>query len=328
MKRRTLMSAGVAAAATAGGLAHARASQPAQGTQGASDGRRMPGSEQARATTQTQARPDAGRGASASAPRSLGVALGSGSAHGLAHIGVMRALAQAGLRPDVIAGTSAGAIAGVLFAAGLAPAAIEAVARGLDWRSSGRLTWPAKGLMSNAPLQRRIDQAVGHRRIEELPTRFGAVASNAMDGSRVLLRSGAVGPAIGASSSVPVIFEPVRVDGLTLIDGSLTEPVPVDSARAMGADFVIAVDIAYRPHDERPAGMSDMAFQAMHILINALIAEQVRRADFALRIELHRLMHGDWSARTMIDEGERMMLAAVPELRARLQEAGVAAPRR
>jgi NTE family protein len=316
MRRRTLISAGIAAAAT--GVALARQAQ---------------GAQMARATGQGEGSPqgpqpsDAGQRVAANTRRRIGIALGSGSAHGLAHIGMLRALERIGLRPDVIAGTSAGAIAGVLFAAGLEPAEIEAVVQGMGWRSSGRLTWPVSGLMSNAPLQRRIDQAVGYRRIEALPFRFGAVASNVMDGSRVLLRSGAVGPAVGASSSVPVIFEPVRVDGVDLVDGSLTEPVPVDSARAMGADFVIAVDIAYRPHDEPPVGMADMAFQAMHILINALIAEQVRRADFTLRIELHHLMHGDWAAQTMIDEGERAMRAAWPALRERLQSARFEVPR-
>lgn len=312
------MSAGVAAAAAAASVALARQAQGAQAARATGQGEAPPPGPQ---------RSDGGQGVAPNPRRRIGIALGSGSAHGLAHIGVLRTLDSAGLHPDVIAGTSAGAIAGALFAAGLEPAEIEAVVQGLGWRNSGRLTWPVSGLMSNAPLQRRIDQAVGYRRIEALPLRFGAVASNVMDGSRVLLRSGAVGPAVGASSSVPVIFAPVRVDGVDLFDGSLTEPVPVDSARAMGADFVIAVDIAYRPHDERPVGMADMAFQAMHILINALIAEQVRRADFTVRIELHHLMHGDWTVQTMIDEGERAMREAWPALRERLQGARFELPR-
>jgi len=248
--------------------------------------------------------------------------------HGLAHLGVLRVLRGENLRPAVVAGTSAGAIVGALLAAGLSQDAMEKAALELDWKGIGSVVWPSRGLMSNAPLQRRIDEALGQRPIEALPTPFGAVASKVVDGSSVLLRAGPAGLAVGASCSIPVLFEPVRIDGLDLFDGSLTEPVPVDAARSMGAGFVIAVDVAYRPHDVRPRGVGDMAFQMMHILINSLIAEQVRRADFVVRVELHHLMLGAWTAQTLVDEGERAMRAAWPELEPRLRQAGFAPPRR
>ena len=319
MRRRSLMSAGIAAAAAAIGRARAAQSAP------------PPQSRLAQASQLPQRRP-AGAAAADSGPGgrspTLGVALGSGSVHGLAHLGVLRVLLSQGLRPGVIAGTSAGAIIGALWAAGMAQDAIEATALDLDWQGIGSLTWPTRGLMTNAPLQRRIEQAVGERRLEALPTTFGAVATNVVDGSRVLLRTGRVGLAVGASSCIPVLFEPVRIDGLDLFDGSLTEPVPVDSAHEMGADFVVAVDVAYRPADARPKGVADMAFQMMHIMINALIDEQIGRAEFIVRIELHHLMRRGWTAQTLIDEGERAMRAAWPELSERLRQAGFRQPRR
>jgi NTE family protein len=314
------MSAGIAAAAAAIGSARAAQSAP-------------PG-DQTRLSQASQPpqRRTAGAAAADSGPRggspTLGVALGSGSVHGLAHLGVLRVLRSEGLRPGVIAGTSAGAIIGALWAAGMEQDAIESTALDLDWQGIGSLTWPTRGLMTNAPLQRRIEQAVGERRLEALPVPFGAVATDVLDGSRVLLRKGRVGLAVGASSSIPVLFEPVRVDGLDLFDGSLTEPVPVDSAREMGADFVVAVDVAYRPNDARPKGVTDMAFQMMHIMINALINEQIGRAEFIVRIELHHLMHRGWTPQTLIDEGARAMRAAWPALSERLRQAGFRQPRR
>ncbi len=315
IKRRALIQASVAAAAAS--LARV-AQASARGGEAKPVQAHAAGSRSARGqpagARSAQSRADDATQRVASPPRRIGLALGSGSIHGLAHVGVLRELERRGLRPAVVAGTSAGALVGVLHAAGLDLDAIESIARSLDWQRSGRLVWPSRGLMRNGPLQRRIDAAVGARRLEALPTPFGAVATDIVTGERVLLRTGACGLAVGASSSIPVLFAPVRVGRRDLVDGSLTEPVPADAAREMGADFVIAVDVAYRPGDAAPRGITDMAFQMMHVMVNALIAEQIRRADFALRLDLHRLMLGSWNADTLIEEGERVMREAWPEL--------------
>lgn len=251
-------------------------------------------------------------------PLRWGLALGSGSMHGLAHVGVLRALSRRGVPPHAIAGTSAGAIVGALAAAGLPLERIEALARELDWNSAGRLTLPWMGLMDNAPLQAFVDRALGGRRIEQLPTPFAAVAADIGDGSTVVLRAGPAGRAVGASSGVPVLFRPVRIAGRDLVDGSLVSPVPVDAARALGADIVVAVDVAYRPHDETPRGIGDIAFQMMHVMVNRLIEEQIGRADVVVRMELHHLMRKGLDPDALIDAGEQAMLAAWPRLRDRI----------
>jgi NTE family protein len=247
-----------------------------------------------------------------------GLALGSGSTHGLAHVGVLRALSRRGVRPHAIAGTSAGAVVGALAAAGLAVERIEALARELDWSNAGRLTLPWKGLMNNAPLQAFVDRAVEGRRIEQLATPFAAVAADILDGSTVVMRSGPTGRAVGASSGVPVLFQPVRVEGRDLVDGSLVAPVPVDAARALGAAVVVAVDVAYRPRDEAPRGIGDIAFQMMHVMVNRLIEEQIGRADVVVRMDLHHLMRDSLDPDALIDAGEQAMLAAWPRLRQRI----------
>jgi NTE family protein len=165
------------------------------------------------------------------------------------------------------------------------------------------------------PLREAIDAAVGARPIESLPVRFAAVASDAASGETVLLDRGAAGAAVAASSAVPVWFEPVPIDGRDLLDGSLTAPVPVDAARALGADVVVAVDVAYRPHEAPALWLADLGFQAIHILTNALAREQTRRADFTLRLDLHRLMSQRMDPRALIDAGERALIEIAPAVR-------------
>jgi NTE family protein len=251
----------------------------------------------------------------ASRGRRLGFALGSGAMHGWAHVGIVRGCARAGFAPHAVAGSSVGAAVGALWAGGLDATRIATIARGLDWSAAGQWTWSARGLRRNDPLREAIDAALDGRPIEALPTRFAAVASDAASGDSVVLDRGPTGTAVAASSAVPVFFEPVRVGGRDLLDGSLTAPVPVDAARALGADVVVAVDIAFRPHEQQAQGLADLAFQAMHILGNALAREQTRRADLTIRLDLHHLMTPRLEPAALVDAGERALLDAAPRLR-------------
>lgn len=235
-------------------------------------------------------------------PPRVGLALGSGALHGVAHIGVLRALERHGLEVDVVAGTSAGAVAGALFAAGIDAASIEAIARRIDWHPpSFSLLSPWRTFQSNDALQALIDRALGQRPIESLPRRFGVVATDFVNGARVLIDRGPSGPAVGASSAIPVAYRPVRIGGRDLVDGALVEPVPAHAARELGADFVIAVDVAYRPDEEAADGLFGAAFQTLHIMTNALIEQQESAADHVLRMNLHHLMMGrsDWFDRLL-----------------------------
>lgn len=254
-------------------------------------------------------------------PRRLAVALGSGSIHGLAHIGVVRAFEELAIVPDLIVGCSAGAVVGALWAAGVDSKRMEVMAQHTDFTTLGSVIFPWRAFMHNRGIEKLIDEAVGGRSVEQLPIRFAAVATSLDDGRRVTLDRGPTGLAVAASSAIPVLYEPVRVDGRELVDGSLSAPVPVDAARALGADVVLAVDVAYRP-DEAPARhIVDMAFQTLHILINALGAEQLVHADLALRLSLHELMrHDEALPRAMIDAGRQAMLSKETALRALLRE--------
>jgi NTE family protein len=181
---------------------------------------------------------------SASSTLRIGLALGSGSARGWAHIGVIRALADAGIKPDIVCGTSIGALVGAAYVGGeldrledwVRSLRLQTVVSFLDFSLNG-------GLIKGDKL---IDFFRSHfvdRDIRELERPFGAVATNLQRGREVWLREGSVSEAVRASIALPGLFTPVQHDGGWLVDGGLVNPVPVSLCRAMGADVVIAVDL-------------------------------------------------------------------------------------
>jgi NTE family protein len=176
----------------------------------------------------------------------LGLALGSGSARGWAHIGILRALAERGFVPDVIAGASVGALVGAACAVGRLDA-LERWVCALAQRDVWRLvdtTFRGGGVMTGTRLMEAIAAQVGDVPIESLPIRFGAVATDLYTGEEVWLREGPFMTAVRASSGVPGLFAPTWHAGRWLIDGGVVNPVPVSMCRALGADVVVAVDLS------------------------------------------------------------------------------------
>ncbi|MGU3539745.1 patatin-like phospholipase family protein [Methylobacterium sp. A54F] len=179
----------------------------------------------------------------------IGLALGGGSARGWSHIGVVAALEEAGIHPEVVAGCSIGAVVGGCYAAGKLPLlrdfALSLTKRRvmglLDLRLSG------SGLIGGDRLRRRLLRDLGERRIEGLPVRFASVATELGTGHEVWLTRGGLVEALRASYALPGIFPPVRLGDRLLMDGTLVNPVPVTLARAMGADLVICVNLNCDP---------------------------------------------------------------------------------
>ena len=176
---------------------------------------------------------------------SFALALGGGAARGWAHIGILKALSKAGLRPDIVAGTSIGAIVGGHYAANrmdelelfVRPLTRRGVFSYLDLSVSG------SGLIAGQRLFNRFDDHLKDLLIEELPTRFVAIATELASGHEVWLRRGRLTDAVRASSAIPGIVRPVRWNGRWLIDGCLVNPIPVSVCRALGAGMVIAVNL-------------------------------------------------------------------------------------
>ncbi|MBL8341744.1 MAG: hypothetical protein JNL30_09780 [Rubrivivax sp.] len=255
------------------------------------------------------------RAAGANASTSFGFALGSGALHGWAHVGIVRGCARIGLKPRAIAGSSVGAVVGALWAAGLAAEEIAGVARRLEWPSTAAgLTALLGARRRNHELREAVDRAAGGRQIQQLPVRFAAVASDALTGDSVALEAGPLGLAVEASCAVPALNEPVPIGNRMLFDGSLTAPVPVAAARRLGAARVVAVDVAYRPYEEAPTSGSDYAYQAMHIIGNALAREQTRQADHVIKLDVHHLMRQRLDIDALIEAGEAALLELAPRL--------------
>lgn len=176
----------------------------------------------------------------------IGLALGSGSSRGWAHIGAIRALEERGVKPDLVCGTSIGALVGAAYASGELDR-LEGWVTGLAWTTVLKLmdiTWRG-GLIRGNRLFTLFRTIFQDREIDELPTPYGAVATELASGREIWLRHGKVLEAVRASLAMPGLFTPVLRDGAVLVDGGLVNPVPVSMCRAMGADLVIAVDLSW-----------------------------------------------------------------------------------
>ncbi len=174
----------------------------------------------------------------------LGLVLGSGSARGWAHIGVIRALAEAGIKPDIICGSSIGALVGAAHASGNLDA-LEKWVRALTFWDVVRLldVRMQGGLIEGVTLMDSFRDTISGTSIEHLSLPFAAVATDLGNGHEVWLQQGPLLPAVRASIALPGLFSPTRINDRWLVDGGLVNPVPISLCRAMGADFIIAVNL-------------------------------------------------------------------------------------
>lgn len=194
----------------------------------------------------------------------IGLALSSGGARGAAHVGVLKVLEEEGIFPDVIVGASMGAEFGGAYAAGIPISHLEGL-----WQSTsfGQVfksllpTIPWAGWSSGNAIRRFLRELLGDRTIEELPIRFAAVVTDLESGLPLTLTEGSLVEAIRASLSVPGLFTPVWIDGHLCIDGGVSNPLPVDAARALGAEFVIAVDVLVEPSEVKLSGIPAIDFR-------------------------------------------------------------------
>lgn len=214
----------------------------------------------------------------------IGLALGGGAARGWAHIGVLRALDEAGLKVGIIAGTSIGAVVGGCYAAGKL-AELEGFVRALTPRSVLRfvdLDLRGSGLMSGARLRRTLDRELADMRIEDLTSRFVAVATEIGTGREVWLNSGPLVNAIRASYALPGMFRPIQINGRWLMDGAFVNPVPVAVCRAYGASLVVAVNLHH-------GGIARTALTPMETTAHETMAEPSVAAPSQKKLRLPAL---------------------------------------
>ena len=254
-------------------------------------------------------------------PPRIGLALGGGAARGFAHIGVIQVLEEAGIRPDLVIGTSAGSLVGALYASGKGGVELATLAQTMDEGAFADWSFPSRGLIRGEALARYVRAHTGGKRIEQMRLPLGIVATDLDSGEGIVFRIGDTGTAVRASSAVPAVFQPVRIGAREYVDGGLVAPVPVRYARQMGAQLVVAVDISEAPDGAATGDAMRMLLQTFSIMGRSINRFELDSADVVLRPKLVGVSGTDFTTRMRsIQAGRDAAQAAMGELRLRILE--------
>lgn len=259
----------------------------------------------------------------------VGLALGSGAARGLAHIGVIKALDEAGIRIDAVAGTSIGAIVGACFARDADITLLEQTALQADWRYLARLLDPSltkirKGLIHGQRVQKLLQSLIGDVDFTGFKIPFAVVATDVNTGQEIVIDTGPVTYAVRASISIPGIFVPVVLNNQVLVDGGTTNPVPINVVRDMGATFIIAVNVlsephrmkAYRPHMQNEApDIFNTLLKSVYIMEYEITKSKIMDADVVISPDTSLIEAAEFHrGEVAIAEGYRAARSVLPEL--------------
>lgn len=243
----------------------------------------------------------------------IAVALGGGGAKGFAHIGVLKVLESHGIKPRIVTGTSAGSFVGSMYASGKSPFDLQDVALSLEESDIRDLTLSSQGFIEGRRLQDYVNRQVGNRNIQQFPIRFAAVATDMDTGRKAAFITGNAGQAVRASCSIPNVFLPAVISGKRYVDGGLVSPVPVSTARDMGADIVIAVDISARPKSGAAPGMLSILDQTISIMALGALEKELAAADVVISPAVLSTGIAELEARhKSILEGERAAQGKLP----------------
>jgi NTE family protein len=252
-------------------------------------------------------------------PPRIGLALGGGAARGFAHIGVIEVLEENGIHPDIVTGTSAGSLVAALYASGRTGHELEAIALNMDESALTDWSFPGRGLIRGEALAHYIREATGNKPLEQMKIPLGIVATDLDTGKPILFRRGDVGTAVRASSAVPAVFQPVRIGTHEYVDGGLTSPVPVRSARDMGADVIIAVDISQLPDGGDTSNALHMLLQTFSIMGRSINELELKEAEIVLHPKLPGVAGTDFTVRKKnIEAGREAALAMLPAIKAKV----------
>ena len=253
-------------------------------------------------------------------PPRIGLALGGGFARGIAHLGVLRVLEDAGIRVDFLAGTSVGALIAAAYASGAPVEAISKRAMATSFRDFARWSLSRYGLASNERLSRFVYEFCGVHSIEEMKRPLAICSVDLLTGEPYYFTKGDLGIALRASCAYPGLFQPVEYEGRVLVDGFLTGPVPVEAARMLGAEVVIAVYLGMTGPAPRPKHMGEVLWRSFAIMQQQALERRDRSADVLISPEVRDFAWDDFT-RTgeMVAAGEAAARAALSRISELLQ---------
>ena len=258
------------------------------------------------------------------AERKIGLALSGGGARGFAHVGVLKALQANDITIGLVAGTSAGSFVGGALASGLTAEEIIALGKKISWFGVAGFSYSPRGLLSNAPMGKFINDNFPVTRFEDLVIPFASVACDLETGNEVVLKdTGDVAEAIRASCAIPGVFVPViDSQGRALIDGGVISPMPTRAVRHMGAKVVIAVDLLTCGSTfwGRPSTLLGTFFQSAMMMIRTASRNQHYRADVVIEPQIAHIRPDEISKRDeLVELGEKAALEKIEEIKSLLQ---------
>lgn len=245
----------------------------------------------------------------------LGLALGGGGVLGAAHLGILQALEEHDLKPDLLTGTSAGAAVAALYGFGHSPHTISEEINEIDWWDISNFAWSKHGLMNNAEMGNFLRRLIDDASFDEANLPLAFIATDICSGHKVVLDQGSVAEAAMISACIPGLYTPYERGEHLLVDGGLVENVPVSPLRDMGADFILAIDLNGSTRHRRPESMIDVLVNAFDIAIDSHTHAQLQTADYVLSLDLadfSRTTPGQ--AEALFTEGYRACLREIEQI--------------
>jgi NTE family protein len=249
-------------------------------------------------------------------PQRIGLALSGGAVRGAAHIGVLDVLEREGIRPDLVAGVSAGSVVGALYCAGYSPARLQELASGMQWSRLARIGRPRLSLFDTTRMEKYLNELLEGKTFEQLDMQFVAVAVDIVTSTEVVLNEGPVARALRASCAIPGLFTPIERGEQLLVDGGVMNNLPVQVLRERGADYVIAVDVMWSMgNNRRPNNIFDLSLLSAYAALRGAYRES-NDANCLIRPQIPDLSLTDFAdVGALVARGRQAAEAALDQLR-------------
>ncbi|HEX2579861.1 MAG TPA: patatin-like phospholipase family protein, partial [Rhabdochlamydiaceae bacterium] len=257
----------------------------------------------------------------ANKPIKLALVLGGGGSRGVAHLGAIKELEAAGIRPDLIIGCSAGAIVGALYADNPELTGIEEMVLKMTRSDLMDAAWFSRsGVVGGAALQKFLQNQLQAKTFDQLKIPLIVIATDLHTGETVELSQNDVPKAVGASCAFPGVFPPVRLHDRYLIDGGASSPVPVEIAKKYGAEVIIAIDVSEKLPSSKPAHLFGIAKRGVEIMYLNFVEKSLAHADISIRMEFQDVgIFCDGRNRFIYEHGRQKVISMLPEIREKIK---------